>query len=72
MRKFQAGQRVVVVNYQPLHLWAGTVRRCRIQDDSAWVRMDAAPPSELRHFADGAPRQWDVLLAPGWCEPEAK
>lgn len=72
MRAFKEGQRVVVDEpslHPDLRNKVGTVKRCRMADSGAWVRMDDPLPDGVGSFPAGDPRERDVLLYPQECMP---
>lgn len=70
MHKFENNQRVQITESQHgLKGYAGTVKRLRIADHGAWVRMDDDLPTEYRSFPadDEEGRGRDLILYPEQC-----
>lgn len=68
MRNFTDKQAVKVTQAEhPLFEKIGDVRRIRMGDNGAWVRMREPIPDDMTAFNDD--RKNDVVLYPEQCEP---
>lgn len=73
MEEFIKGQRVQVTSKtHPCFGEAGTVVRCRGNNNWAWVRMDRELTGNLRSFPADDPRKNDVLFDAGECDEMIK
>ena len=67
---FHTGQRVKITQKDhPLYGKTGTVSRCRITDDGAWITMDDDLPKECQSFPKEDARHRNILFFPEDCEP---
>ena len=71
LTKFNLGQRIAVnstCDYREIVGKTGTVVRCLMRCDSAWIKMDEDIPESLASFPVGDDRRNHINLWPDDCE----